>query len=347
MGLPMEIRQAICEYALEDHLILPRPEEPKVPSTEARRMLGYLFGKISISTSNPAFHHIDDLQERFNALVHAAIYGQQWVDNVKDERTARKNLLGLPLTCKQLAVETIPLLYNNNTFDIHLLAVATGHTVILNTHLNNVDPNIYRPQPKLPDYYLDRIRSLHLSTRPINATLESLKAMDPRYLENINEVFVSCAATTHGHTPAAEVRHHIPHGRDWQSLWDKIAEKLGHVPSIKVSLCGWKVPPGWRMEVVQPIANAARGMGRVSKAGDEVDKSGDTTMTDVHEVRKPAITSKCKNQKFTVTAPWDHKQVNFHKEKKLAFDFKADEEALALFKKRADQGDNPEAGWQD
>ncbi|KAL9060932.1 MAG: hypothetical protein Q9162_000376 [Coniocarpon cinnabarinum] len=183
------------------------------------------------------------------------------------------------------------------------------------------DPEMYKDQPLLPTKYLPCVRAIHLSTRPLDKNVAILKATPKECLGGVKHLIISCADRARNHVASANVRHHIPHGASWKNMWGAIGNegKFKSLETIEVNVCGWRVPPGWRREVLAPMMEAAAQL-------------------------------KGQVKSFDVYVPWTHEMVDSHNAagNELGFNLMVDEPSIEKFKERAAVADNdhaPDAGW--
>ena len=352
-GLPVELRRHIFGYVLKGHVILPFPEEPPRPSNACQRLLLHLFSKIDIANA-PPFNGETDLMQRFNNIIRAAIHGTKFADPV--EPPQRRSLLGLLLTCKKFNEEAVPILYENSIFDINV--IDSSHKA--QTSTTPAGRDAYRNQAVLPAGRLDKIRYLHLSTRPLSTTVQKLNNTPTSCLKDINTVLLSCCTTTANHVPCASVRHHIPHGPDWVQLWQLISTKLARAEVIEAEICGWRVPPGWRSEILAPMHDAAKDLGLIvaekkRKHPDGTTENAESTLATGKDADAKKgksgkkgdaknVSKKTKVKLFHVTVPWTQEQVNGHvANTDLGFELEMDQEANEQAKKGRQGAD--ETGW--
>ena len=343
--IPFEVRKDIYKYAFGGHLILPRPDEPNKPSPEAREELGRLFSKIKAATDTPAFNKITNMTERFEAIVHAAIYGRTYGNEAEGAAIAYRvnTFFGFICSCKLAYHDAIKFLYQANIWDMNLLIPPSGANPKDSNYKGATDQPIYMPQPKVPGKYLSSIRALHLSTRPLANTSKLFASCPSKALGNIKHLVITCATTCAPHIPSGEVRHHIPHGKDWIALWTEITKpgKLKSLETIEVNVCGWRVPPGWRMEVIAPVREAALALGRLPRESKRKAIEDD----DVKPLKGvPLFNPDCQVKEFDVYVPWTREIVDAHNEKSAhtyGFRLLLDEHAINHFNEKT-QNAGPE-----
>ena len=88
--------------------------------------------------------------------------------------------------------------------------------------------------------------------------------------------------------------------------------------SIEASICGWRVPPNWRKEVLAPIKDAAFNLERIPRPPK---RSALTSENEVDEAAlaeavkgKLQINPKCPVKAFDVYVPWNESMVVAHNE---------------------------------